>query len=216
MTGACESKGNPVLTVSRLGKRFAGRTVLRDISFSLSAGEKLLLVGRNGAGKSTLLRCLAGVVRPDSGQVEKDARELVGAYLPELMLYEELTVRENLTLLCSLLRLPSNSFEPLASQFELELDSEIRVLSSGMRRKAALVRSLLGNPNILFLDEPFGALDTVGKNRVLEHFYAPHRTVVCATHELEMFTKPGCRILKLEGGRSAFFGAAEDFREHDA
>jgi ABC-type multidrug transport system ATPase subunit len=188
----------PVLRFTGLCRRFGRLAVLAGVSAAASGGEALLVTGRNGAGKSTLLRCLAGLLPPDAGTIDYreggvgplDAaarRRRVGLVAPDLALYGELTVAENLAFFARLRGLartdrrdladrrdpadrtdradPAGLSQPgdeLLRRLELPGDRLAATLSSGMRQRLRWAWALLHRPRLLLLDEPFQNLDAAG------------------------------------------------------
>lgn len=172
---------NPLIDVDRLEVERGGRIVLSNLTFSLSAGETLLVGGRNGAGKSTLLRTLAGLLRPSGGTVRyalADA-ELRGPESVHYLGYEDalkpsLTVRENLAFWRSMLTVPGPG-KGLPVEAALDaygigrlLDLPAAYLSAGQKRRVALARLLLAPRPVWLLDEPLIALDAGAQERVVE------------------------------------------------
>ncbi|MCE4608887.1 MAG: ABC transporter ATP-binding protein [Desulfurococcales archaeon] len=154
--------------------------VLNNISLELYQGEAILITGPNGSGKTTLLRILAGVEKPDDGTVmvlgEKftspEQKILIGVVLDRPGLYPELTVRENLDLYS---RLRGASLDDkvldLLGLREV-LDRRVDELSFGWRRRVDIARSLIGDPRILLIDEPFTGLDEEASekvSRIMDH-----------------------------------------------
>jgi len=175
------------------------RLVLRDISFHVPGGGALLLLGANGSGKSTLLRLLAGLKRPDAGQVTWcGSEEMTVAYLGHRdAIKPGLTVRENLRLPA---RIGGGAVEPALDAFGLLplADLPARLLSAGQARRLALARLPLSRAPVWLLDEPTLGLDTASVAR-LGTLLAAHRAgggvVVTATHL--PLPLPGAQDLRL-------------------
>jgi heme exporter protein A len=155
--------------------------VLEGVSGEVAPGELLLVTGPNGSGKSTLLRCLAGLLAPDKGTIEysedkgvldTDARRRrVGFVSPDLALYAELTVAENLEFFARLRRTgPERGLEVLR-RLGLPTDRMTGALSSGMRQRLRWGWALLHRPRLLLLDEPFQNLDAPGEAVTRELLY---------------------------------------------
>ena len=170
------------LSVEKIGKNFGEKKILRDISFDLSPGMSTAIVGPNGSGKTTLVRIICGLIRPSTGEVKyiKDNKQIlmediynrIGFVGPYLELYEELTARENLMFFAKMKRVP-NAVEKFASLMgRLNLcgreDDQVKTYSSGMRQRLKYVFALIGNPDILILDEPTSNLDADGIERVYD------------------------------------------------
>jgi heme exporter protein A len=181
------------------------RLVLRDLSFAVAGGEALLLLGPNGSGKSTLLRLLAGLKRPDAGDLLWDGADALAdlpahagrvAYLGHLdAIKAGLTVAENLSFVAA-----DRAVAPALAALGLEglADLPARMLSAGQRRRLALARLPLSPATLWLLDEPTLGLDTASLGR-LGALLATHRAaggmVVAATHlDLPL---PDARSLRL-------------------
>ena len=154
--------------------------MLREVDLTLAPGETLAVAGPNGAGKSTLLRLVAGLMRPTAGEVrvlgrslaggDPDARRAVGLLSHHSLLYDDLTLAENLTFAARLYGLPNPvrvACEALqAAGLASRADDTPRRLSRGLLQRAAIARALLHRPRLLLLDEPFTALDAASADRL--------------------------------------------------
>ena len=173
-----------------LGKRYARRRVLEGITFDLAHGDFLVVKGANGSGKTTLLRILAGLIVPSTGVLEVAAdRSRIGLLAHEPLVYRELTALENLDLFGRLYRVPERRerIGMLLERFGLwdVRNERVASYSRGMTQRLALCRTLLHEPDLLILDEPFSALDDAGAallDRELAEL-ARERTIVVSTHE---------------------------------
>ena len=173
-----------------LGRDFGAKRVLRGLDFDVPRGGFLVVTGPNGSGKSTLLSLCAGLLAPTSGRLEVDAgRETLGYLAHEPLVYRELTALENLDLYGRLYRVAERRerIGMVLERFGLWDSRHERVgsFSRGMAQRLALCRTLLHEPELLLLDEPYAALDDAGA-RVLDEELAAlarDRTLVVATHE---------------------------------
>ena len=213
------------LTVER-----GGRAIVGDVSCALESGMFVALVGANGAGKSTLLSVLAGLVKPDRGEVVLDdvplgrigARELARrrAYLPQNPRAEWPISVERLVALGLTPQLPA--FGDLPGGFEPRLTQAIEAcdlapqrlqpattLSGGELARAMLARALVGDPEVLIADEPMTgldprhAMDTVGRLKALA---GEGRLVIAAVHDLTLAARSATHLMALREGRLAAFG----------
>lgn len=201
-----------------LGEQFA----LRGVSLKIRAGSRVALVGANGAGKSTLLRALAGLVRPESGEIAIHgtrlavdpwrARRAIGFVAHQPMLYPELTANENLSFyarLYGLDQIPERVAGGLA-RVGLSDRSKSRVgtLSRGMLQRLALARALIHEPSILLLDEAESGLDAVATGLLLDVLQAETglRTVILASHDLGFVRAAADEVIMLRAGRIAVTG----------
>jgi ABC-type multidrug transport system ATPase subunit len=176
-----------------LGRRFGEKRVLAGVDVELGRGELLLVTGPNGAGKTTLLRLLAGLIVPTAGELHVAAdRSRIGFLAHEPLVYRELTPLENLELYGRLYRIRERRerIGMLLERFGLwdARHERTLALSRGMLQRLALCRSLLHEPELLLLDEPFTALDAGGATLVLDELaLEAGRTVVVASHQPERF-----------------------------
>ena len=174
----------------RLSKRFGAKRVLESLDVDVPRGGFLLVTGPNGSGKTTLLRVLAGLASPTGGELAVAVdRAGVGFLAHEPLVYRELTALENLHLYGQLYRVRERRerIGMLLERFGLwEARGErVAAFSRGMLQRLALCRTLLHEPELLLLDEPFNALDAAGAG-VLERELADlagQRTLVVATHD---------------------------------
>jgi ABC-type multidrug transport system ATPase subunit len=179
-----------VIRARGLGRDFGSKRVLRGLDFDLPPGGFLVVTGPNGSGKSTLLSLCAGLLAPTSGELQVDAeRQILGYLAHEPLVYRELTALENLDLYGRLYRVLERRerIGMLLERFGLWDARHERVgsFSRGMAQRMALCRTLLHDPQLLLLDEPFAALDEAGASVLDEELnaLAGERTLVVATHE---------------------------------
>jgi ABC-2 type transport system ATP-binding protein len=180
-SGPLPVKGERVLEVDGLDRRFGERQVLRDIHLQLTAGERLAVTGPNGSGKTTLLRCVSGTLAPSAGRVQVcghtagsvAARRRVGVSLSqERSFYLRLSGRNNLLFFARLRyrreREARIATDKLIDELELATIAAERVdrCSTGMVQQLALARALLGSPALLVLDEPTRSLDPGAVDRL--------------------------------------------------
>ena len=166
MTGGAAER-QPLITVERLGVRLAGREVLSNVSLVVRPGEIVTLVGPNGAGKSTLVRATLGLVPAASGRIVRRLPLRIG-YMPQHMTIEPtipLTVRRFLALSRPVSRAEA---EPALAECGVSdtIERPIETLSGGQWRRVQLARTLLGNPDLLVLDEPMQGVDVTGQREL--------------------------------------------------
>ena len=162
----------PAILLDAVSKSYANETVVSEVSLNIQPGECVVLIGHNGAGKTTLMKLMLGLTRPTSGKVEvlggnpafgkTAARHANLGYLPEsIALYEAMTGREVLAFFARLKKVPSAGCEELLETVGLADAARRRVstYSKGMRQRLGLAQAMLGNPRLLFLDEPTTGLD---------------------------------------------------------
>jgi ABC-2 type transport system ATP-binding protein len=199
-----------------LTKRFGERTALHGVSFTAAPGELVAVIGPNGAGKTTLLSILAGIQRPDGGEILRDPRE-VGWVPQQPALYGKLSVAENLRLFARLERVadPEAAVGRMLEQTGLRerADDEVSRLSGGNRQRVNIAIGLLAEPAVLLLDEPSASLDPRQRARLWEFvggLAARGTTVVFSTHDVQEAERYADRVLVLADGELLFAGTAQE------
>lgn len=175
-----------------LSRRFGEKRVLSGIDLDVGAGDFLLVTGPNGSGKTTLLRLLAGLIVPTAGQLEVGInRARIGFLGHDPLVYRELTPLENLDLYGRLYRVPERRerIGMLLERFGLwdARREQTGALSRGMLQRLSLCRTLLHEPELLLLDEPFSSLDAAGADLLLDELTRldVRHAVVLASHQPE-------------------------------
>ncbi|MEX2528673.1 MAG: heme ABC exporter ATP-binding protein CcmA [Gemmatimonadota bacterium] len=215
------SSHTQVLELHGVAHRFGRQWVLRGVDLSVAAGEVVALAGGNGAGKTTLLKVAASLLPPMRGSVRvcgidfhgdraSAVRERVGYLGHSPALYEDLTARENLAFALRMHGLPAGDPDLVRRLDEVGLaphaDVRVRRFSSGMRRRLALARTLLGGPALLLMDEPYASLDSHGVelvNQMVTRVVEEGGGVLMATHDFQAGGRVTHRIMRLDGGRVA-------------
>src|SRR5215470_10122412 len=222
--------GATVLSAEGLSKRFGDRVAVSDVSFEVASGEILGFLGPNGAGKTTTIRMLVGLARPDSGRIRifgsdlsghfVEAMKHVGSIVESPDLYRYLSGRENLLHFSRML--PDGAatrIEELARLVNLEgrLDDKVSSYSLGMRQRLGIAQALLGNPDLLILDEPANGLDPAGirEIRQLIRSLAHERglAVFVSSHLLAEVEQMCDRVAIIHRGRTLAAGSVQDLLE---
>jgi ABC-type multidrug transport system ATPase subunit len=197
-----------------VSKRFAGRPALENVSLRVDKGSSVLLVGTNGAGKSTLLRCVLGIIGftgsitvhgLDVRRYGKEVRRMVG-YVPQNVRFSENATVEDVVDYVSDLKGVDVYLEEVLAPLGLENMAGARVgsLSGGMRQRLAISLALIGDPQILLLDEPFNNLDPMAKNvvaEILRRKVEEGKTVVVSSHTISGLIHSFDVVAVLRGGR---------------
>jgi ABC-2 type transport system ATP-binding protein len=202
-----------------LVKRYGEREALRGVTLTAGSGELVAIIGPNGAGKTTLLSILAGILKPDGGEVRAPGGQ-VGWVPQQAALYRRLTVEENLLLFARL----EGHEDPRASVAEMlalsglgERRGEIVArLSGGNQQRVNIAIGLLSRPAVLLLDEPSVGLDPRQRARLWEFvggLAGRGTAVIFSTHDIQEAERYGGRLLVLADGESLFDGSAEALRE---
>lgn len=226
---------SPQLVAEGLVRAFGPQRAVDGVTFSLPVGQTLALLGPNGAGKTTLLRILSGGLRPSQGEVRLAGDRLdlrhpswlarVGVLSHQGFLYAHLTARENLAFYADLYGLThaQQAVDDGLRLVELETraDDLVATFSRGMRQRLALARTLLHNPEVVLLDEPYTGLDAHAA-AVLRHVLSTlkngRRTVILVTHNLTEGLEMADRIAIQVRGRLVLdepAGAFEPASFHD-
>jgi ABC-2 type transport system ATP-binding protein len=201
-----------------LVKRYGDRVALRGVSLTAGRGELVAVIGPNGAGKTTLLSILAGIQPADEGEVEAPAS--IGWVPQQPALYGKLTVEENLMLFARLERSP----EPRATVDRMldltdlggRAGDQVSTLSGGNRQRVNIAIGLLGQPDVLLLDEPSSALDPRQRERLWEFILrlaGEGTTVVYATHHIQEADRYANRLVVLADGEGVFDGSPRELEQ---
>ena len=206
--------------IAHINKSFGSQQVLRDVTMDIPEGQVLGLLGPNGAGKSTLMKILIGLWNADGGSVEAPKR--IG-YLPENNpLYEEMYVVEYLRFMAKITQVSQSELvvDELIERVGLtaERHKHIRELSKGYRQRVGLAQALLGDPELLILDEPTTGLDPnqLVEIRALIRALGKDRTVILSTHIMQEVREMCDRVVILDHGQimaDEAIGAIADLEE---
>jgi len=210
-----------------LRKTYDGKVkveAVRGLSLEIQAGECFGLLGPNGAGKTTTIEILEGLLDPTSGEVmilghtwqknSREVREWLGISLQETRLSEKLTVRETIELFASFYREPRSADEVLDDlQLGEKADAFVGKLSGGQRQRLAVATALVGNPKILFLDEPTTGLDPQSRRQLwdlIRNFQRGGGTVLLTTHYMDEAERLCDRLAIVDHGQVIAEGTPSD------
>jgi ABC-2 type transport system ATP-binding protein len=214
----------PALRVQGLRKAYDDVIAVDGLDLQVQTGECFGLLGPNGAGKTTTIEICEGLLAADSGSVEvlgrrwesdaRDLRELLGIQLQDTQLSEKLTVDETLTLFQSFYR-EARDVGEVINQVELEekRDSRVGALSGGQKQRLAIACALVGNPQLLFLDEPTTGLDPVARRQLwdlISKFQAEGKTIVLTTHYMEEAERLCDRVAIVDHGHVIALGTPRE------
>ena len=211
-----------MIELLNIKKSFKNNEVLKDVSFKISDGEIVCLLGNNGAGKTTIINCILKMIKADSGIILLNGRDIraiknrcyfsqINALLEtSINVYDFLSGRENIEYFAGLMNLKKKDFKEKAEKyihdFELEefINEPVGTYSRGMQQKLALITTLISSPKLLLLDEPTLGLDIKSKlsvisilNKIVEE---EKISVLLTSHQMDVVQKLKCRILILKNG----------------
>ena len=193
-----------MIEVQHLSVRFGEFTAVRDVSFSVAAGEVFGFLGANGAGKTTTIRVLCGLLPPSAGHVAIDGygyeqgvdriKSKVGYMSQKFTLYDDLTVEENLDFVASLRKLPREHYRTRRGEllefiaFRRPLNTLVRDLPGGLKQQVSLAAAVLHDPEIVFLDEPTAGVTPAARQRfwaLIRQLADAGKTVFVTTHYMD-------------------------------
>lgn len=201
-----------MIEIVNVTKLYYELAALDNISLTIPRGEVVGLLGPNGAGKTTLMKVIAGLLKPNQGQIRPLQQRWPSiGYKPERLLYpNHLRVKEYLRLIAGLSNLTGSQAETAVAhslqqvQLTPHAHKKIRHCSKGMRQRIGLAQVLIGNPSLLLLDEPSNGLDPDGQQEILETIrtiQASGRTIIISSHQLEEVTNICTYLIILNEGR---------------
>lgn len=212
-----------MLECRNLRKSYQGRCVVNNLSFQVNKGEVFAFLGSNGAGKTTTIKMILGLVKMDSGEVKCIENIKIG-YSPETPYFPPfLTGYEVLEYYAGLQKIAKadrrEEIEKLLETVGLENNkTKVKNYSKGMLQRLALAQALLGNPDLLILDEPTAGLDPKGRDDILAQIQKLQKeqgiAVILVSHSMEDVAKYVDRIIAMGKGRVQFDGTPEDVFAH--
>ena len=219
----------PAIQTRRLTRNYGRIKAIAGLDLTICSGDRVLLVGPNGSGKTTLIKLLATLIKPTSGELfvhgldasrhDASIRAAMGVVLHEPLLYGRLTAAENLRFYARLFRVPSpdSRIQDLARQLELTdlLGNRVDSLSHGQRKRIALLRAVLHDPEILLLDEPDSGLDRNALDLLVDFCKSGPRTIVMSTHNLDNGLAIADRAVFLKKGRLTMDSGLENIDKND-
>jgi len=218
--------------VSHLAKRFGETHAVADVSFAVGAGEIFGLLGPNGAGKTTTIRMMLDIFKPDAGEVsvfggalDLAKKRRIG-YMPEERgLYKDLKLEPTLVYLATLKGLDERTarrrLRGWLERFDLadHGQKKVKQLSKGMQQKAQIIATLLHEPDLIVVDEPFAGLDPVATRlvkQVLDEQRQAGRAILMSTHQMHQVEALCDRIVLIDKGRTVLYGAVDEIKRNFA
>ncbi|MGY3715071.1 ABC transporter ATP-binding protein [Sutcliffiella cohnii] len=221
-----------ILTVNQLAKSFKEKTVIRDISFTVHKGEIMAILGPNGAGKSTTIRNIMGIMLPDEGSIQFHThtgkvipRHKIG-YLPEERgLYKNVKVLDLLLYFAELKDYPKQKAKERALAYLEKFDlkgkekSPIEELSKGMGQKVQFIASIIHEPELLILDEPFSGLDPVSQDvfkQEIKTLAQNGTAILLSSHQMNLVEELCDRLFMIHKGSKVIYGSISEVKEQYA
>ncbi len=214
--------------VSQLVKRFGDTLAVADVSFAVRPGEIFGLLGPNGAGKTTTIRLMLDIFKPDSGSVSildgpmiEDKKDRIG-YMPEERgLYQDQPLERCLVYLATLKGMAAAEAHQRAETYLERFDlaqhkkKKVKELSRGMQQKAQIINTVLHNPELLIVDEPFSGLDPVNTllvKNLMDELRQKGTTIIMSTHMMHQVEELCDRIVLIDHGRNVLYGDLNQIR----
>lgn len=219
----------PTVSVAHISKRFGSTEAVKDVSFEVNPGEIFGLLGPNGSGKTTIIRIILDIYRQDSGSVSildgpmNEAKKNLVGYLPEERgLYQDVQVERCLSYLATLKGMTQDQIAAKLPGYLEKFDltaykkKKMKELSKGMQQKAQLIATLIHDPKVLIIDEPFSALDPVNTQLVkdiLREQREAGKTIIMSTHQMNQVETLCDRIILIDKGQMLLYGDLHEIRD---
>lgn len=217
-----------IINVNNISKRFGEVWAVNNLSFDVHPGEIFGLLGPNGAGKTTSIRMILDIFEPDSGEIEilggrmtEEKKNQIG-YLPEERgLYQEIPLERCLTFLATLKGMDEHAAASKIKEYLKHFDlyeyrnQKVKELSKGMQQKAQLITTLVHDPEIIIIDEPFTSLDPVNTEMVkdiLEQKRGEGKAIIMSTHQMNQVEELCDRILLIDHGHRVLYGTLQEIQ----
>jgi ABC-2 type transport system ATP-binding protein len=218
----------PAVIIQSVSKHFGDTQAVKDVSFEVQPGEIFGLLGPNGAGKTTTIRMMLDIFEPDSGEISilggkltDDKKQRIG-YLPEERgLYKDAKLEQVLVFLASLKGMSEadarQKMVPWLKRLDLydHRQKKIQELSKGMQQKAQLIATLLHEPDLIIIDEPFSGLDPVNTRLVkdiIEEQCQAGKSIMMSTHQMYQVEALCTRIVLIDKGRTVLYGNVDEIK----
>ena len=227
-----------MIEYKNVSKSYGNQDIIKQLDLKIEDGAFLTIVGTSGSGKTTLLKMINGLVKPSQGEIlingqdvqETDLIELrrnIGYSIQGNGLFPHLTVAENIAFVLNLQKKNQIEVERIIDEklTMLGLDTQLKkrypaALSGGQAQRVGIARALAATPNILLMDEPFGAVDAITRYQLQHELKSLHEetgiTVIFITHDIAEALKLGTKILVLDMGEIQQYGTPEEIKQRPA
>lgn len=210
-----------MIEINDVTKQFYDQLALNHVTLNIADGEVVGLLGPNGAGKSTLMKIIAGLYQVSSGTVRPTADEWPAiGYKPERLLYpNHLRVRDYLKLVANLSNIPNEQIETAVERSILRVglvssaDKRIKHCSKGMRQRIGMAQILIGDPQLILLDEPSNGLDPSGQKEmiaIIKQLQSEGKTIIMSSHQLHEVTQVCTQLVILSQGEVRYQESVAD------
>lgn len=228
-----------IIRFDHVSKSYGENNILHDFSLDIDKGEFLTVIGTSGSGKTTMLKMINGLLSPTLGTIYVDGKDIskenqtllrrnIGYVIQGIGLFPHMSVKKNIAYVPSLLnghdkQRTARAVERLIKVVGLDeemLERYPAELSGGQRQRVGIARALAANPEILLMDEPFGAVDEITRKMLQNEIARIHKelgvTIIFITHDIKEAMKLGDRILVMDKGNIEQLGKPEDIRKAPA
>ena len=227
-----------MITFSDIHKNYNGKEIIADLNLTIESGTFLTIIGTSGSGKTTVLKMINGLVLPDKGEIRIDGKNIadenlialrrnIGYVIQGNILFPHLSVAENIAYVLVLKNYPKSDISRIvAEKLQLvNLAPELakrfpHELSGGQQQRVGIARALAANPNIILMDEPFGALDSITRKQLQRELKALHQlsgaTIVFVTHDIAEALTLGTKVLVLDKGVIQQYDTPEMIKNNSA
>ena len=227
-----------MITFTHIYKSYNGKEIISDFNLTIESGTFLTIIGTSGSGKTTVLKMINGLVLPDKGEIRIDGKNIadenlialrrnIGYVIQGNILFPHLSVAENIAYVLVLKNYPKSDISRIvAEKLQLvNLAPELakrfpHELSGGQQQRVGIARALAANPNIILMDEPFGALDSITRKQLQRELKALHQlsgaTIVFVTHDIGEALTLGTKVLVLDKGVIQQYDTSEMIKSNPA
>ena len=230
---------NTAIEFKNIKKAYGHRVILEQFNLSVTKGEFVTMVGSSGCGKTTMLKMVNGLIRPSEGDIfvdgenikSKDIIELrrnIGYAIQGSILFPHMTVEQNISYVPNLLNKKNRAKTKMAVEKWMKivgLDEELKErypaeLSGGQQQRVGIARALAASPDILLMDEPFGAVDEITREQLQNELKQIHSktgiTILFVTHDISEALKLGTKVLVMDKGKIQQYATPEELLQKPA
>ena len=227
-----------MITFTHIYKSYNGKEIIPDFNLTIESGTFLTIIGTSGSGKTTVLKMINGLVLPDKGEIHINDKNIlaedlialrrnIGYVIQGNILFPHLTVAENIAYVLHLKKYSKTDIARIVTEKlqQVNLPPELAnrfplQLSGGQQQRVGIARALAANPNIILMDEPFGALDSITRKQLQRELKALHQqtgvTIVFVTHDINEALTLGTKVFVLDKGVIQQYDTPEMIKQHPA